>query len=143
MTNDELMTTSPLPDEIASALARLRWQVRAYVVVEGLALAIVWLGSMFWAGLALDYLPVRLGAAEMPHTARLILLIAVGTVLALIVYHWVLRRAFVRLANRSLAVLLERQFDRFHDSLLTSVELTERPDQAGDFSGEMLVRSCP
>ena len=141
MTNDELMTTSPLPDEIASALARLRWQVRAYVVVEGLALAIVWLGSMFWAGLALDYLPVRLGAAEMPHTARLILLIAVGTVLALIVYHWVLRRAFVRLANRSLAVLLERQFDRFHDSLLTSVELTERPDQAGDFSGEMLVRT--
>jgi len=61
--------------------------------------------------------------------------------LAYILYHWVFRRAFVPLANRSMAVLLERRFGVFRDSLVTSVELTERPDHAESFDFSMLAHT--
>lgn len=109
-----------------------------YVWLEGLAVALIWLGLTFWIALAIDYLPVLVGASEMPRVARAVLLTAIAAVLGWILYRWILRRAFVRLADHSMALLLERQFDRFHDSLLTSVELGERPDRAGEFNPEML-----
>jgi hypothetical protein len=111
------------------------------VWLEGLAVALVWLGLTFWVALAIDYLPVLVGASEMPRAARAVLLVGIAGVLAFIVWRWILRRTFVRLADHSMALLLERQFDRFHDSLLTSVELAEQPDRAGEFNEEMLLHT--
>ncbi len=54
---------------------------------------------------------------------------------------YILRRAFVHLADRSMAVLLERKFGQFQDSLLTTVELAEAPDHAVEFNPEMLVHT--
>ena len=45
----------------------------------------------------------------MPRVARGVLLTGISLVLALILYRWVLRRVFVRLADRSMAMLLERR----------------------------------
>ena len=112
--------------------------MRLYVWVEGLCLGIVWLGLTFWAGLALDYLPVLAGANEMPLAARGVVLTIIAVGLAFILYRWVLRRSFVPLADRSLAVLLERRFSAFQDSLVTAVELTEHPDHAQLFDATML-----
>jgi hypothetical protein len=127
-----------LDPDIRRKLASVRRRIRLYVFVEGVSLAIVWLGLTFWIGLAIDYLPILVGATEMPGEARAVLLCIVAVVLAIILYRWVLRRTFVRLADRSMAVLLERQFEDFHDSLVTTVEMKEHPDHARDFNPEML-----
>lgn len=128
----------PLSDSIRGLLSRLRWRIRLYVWLEGLALAMLWLALTFWLALAIDYLPILVGASELPRAARGVLLAVIGGVLALIVYRWILRRTFVRLRDRSLAVLLERRFGVFHDSLVTAVELHQQPQHAADFSEQML-----
>ena len=130
-----------LDPRLAALLSGLRWRIRAYVWLEGLALGVIWLGLTFWVALALDYLPVLAGANEMPRAARAVVLAIVAAGLAYILYHWVFRRAFVPLANRSMAVLLERRFGVFRDSLVTSVELTERPDHAETFDFSMLAHT--
>ena len=81
---------------IQRTLHRLRSRIRLFVWVEGLSLAIVWLGVMFWLGLAADYLPVLAGANELAQGARAVLLIIVGGVLAYILYRFVGQRAFVQ-----------------------------------------------
>ena len=121
-----LPTHRPRPPIPARLLAGLRWRIRLYVWLEGLALAVIWLGLMFWISLGLDYLPVLVGASEMPAVARGVLLVGTAAVLAWLLYQFVLRRAFVRLADRSMALLLERKFTGFHDSLVTAVEMAKR-----------------
>ena len=131
-----VLTTYP-----RSLLAGLRWRIRLYVWLEGLALAVIWLGLMFWISLGLDYLPVLVGASEMPAAARGVLLGATAIVLAWLLYQFVLRRTFVRLADRSMALLLERKFTGFHDSLVTAVEMADVPDHASPFSRELLSKT--
>lgn len=118
------LASDSLPPEIRELLAGLRWRIRAYVWLEGLSLAVVWIGLTFWCGLALDYLPVLAGIEEMPRLARGVLLAGISIVLAFILYRWVIRRAFVRLADRSMAMLLERQNQKLAESLITAVELS-------------------
>ena len=130
-----------LTHDLRTLLAGLRWRIRLYIWLEGLALAVLWLVAMFWIGFGLDYLPVLLGASEMPQVARAILLMATGAVLAYVLYRWILRRTFVRLADRSMALVLERRFDALGDSLVTAVELTQTPDRAAAFDHEMLART--
>ena len=130
-----------LTSDLQSLLAGLRWRIRLFIWLEGLSLAVIWLAAMFWIGFALDYLPVLVGASEMPAVARAILLVGTGGVLAFILYRWILSRAFVQLGDRSMALLLERRFSGFHDSLVTSVELAELPDHASAFSRELLGKT--
>jgi hypothetical protein len=117
-----------VPADVRRSLARLRRRIRLYVGLQGICLGLVWLAATFWIGLALDYSPVLLGANELSRTARAVMLALVMLVLAWIIYRWILQRLFVRLSDRSMAVLLERRYGRFHDSLITSVEL-DREDQ--------------
>lgn len=105
-------------------LAGLRSRIRLYIWVEGLSLAVAWLGLMFWVGFALDYLPVLAGSNEMPRGARFVLLAITGGVLAWVLQRYLLRRVFATLSDHSLALVLERRFTEFKDSLVTSVELT-------------------
>src|SRR5262245_13501620 len=102
-----------LTTDLASLLAGLRRRIRLYIWAEGIALALIWLGLMFWFSLALDYLPVLMGASEMPVAPRAVLLAANGIALAYILYRWIGRRITVPLGDRSLALILERQFDNF------------------------------
>ncbi|MFW6169251.1 MAG: hypothetical protein ACODAD_02095, partial [Planctomycetota bacterium] len=129
---------TPLNAAIRSRLTQLRRRIRIYVWIEGLSLAVLWLGLTFWLGLAIDYLPVVMGATEMPPQARAVLLAVIAMVLAYLMYRWILRRAFVRLPDHSMAVLLERRFGQFHDSLVTAVELSEHPGRAVEFNQAML-----
>src|SRR5262245_10397733 len=130
-----------LTGDLQSLLAGLRWRIRLYIWAEGLALAAIWVGAMFWVGFALDYLPVLMGASEMPVAARGVLLVATGLALASILYRWIGRRTFVPLGDRSMALLLERRFAGFHDSLVTAVEMADLPDHASVFSRELLART--
>jgi hypothetical protein len=134
-------TTVELSSDLQSLLAGLRWRIRVFIWLEGLSLAVIWVAAMFWIGFALDYLPVLVGASEMPAVARAILLLGTGGLLAFILYRWILSRAFVHLSDRSMALLLERRFESFHDSLVTSVELADLPDHASAFSRELLGKT--
>ncbi len=143
----------PVSYDIQRLLDGLRWRIRAYVWIEGIALAITWIGFAFLFSVALDYTPVALGKwlgqvfaslAGLPELAwpiRAGLLVASGCVLVYILYRWIMRRAFVQLADHSMAVLLERRFGDFHDSLVTSVELSEHPDHAAEFNPDMLAHT--
>ena len=126
--------------QIQRTLQRLRSRIRLFVWIEGISLAIVWLGVMFWLGLAVDYLPVLVGANELAQGARGILLAIVGGVLCYILFRFVGQRAFVQFNDRSLALLLERRFDDLQDALVTTVTLKERqePREQEQYSSEML-----
>ena len=140
-----MATTYPdiaLSSDLQGLLTGLRWRIRLYIWAEGLSLAILWVGTMFWVGLGLDYLPVLMGASEMPAAPRAVLLGATGLVLGYILYQWIARRALVRLSDRSLALLLERRFDGFDDSLVTAVEMADEPNHATSFSRELLARTA-
>lgn len=129
----------PVPREIRSLLRGLRWRIRAYVWLQGISLAIAWLALTFWIGLALDYLPVLAGVGEMPRGARLVLLLVVGTTLAWILYRYVLQRTFARLADRHMAMLLERRHRQLADGLITAVELGSRAEPGSEHSRQMLA----
>jgi hypothetical protein len=127
-----------LAPSIRAALASVRRRIRVYVWLEGLSLAVLWLGGAFWFSLALDYFPVLVWASEMPRAARGVLLAAIVIGGLYILNKYLFSRAFVPLADRSLAVLLERRYGEFHDSLVTAVELADGHHDTSTYSREML-----
>jgi hypothetical protein len=129
-----------LSNNVQSLLAGLRTRIRVYIWAEGLALTAIWLGAMFWVAFLLDYLPVRVGSTEMPGWARAVLLAITVAGALHFLYHWIVRRAFVPMPDRSMALLVERYFgSRFEDSLVTAVELGERADDIPEVSRQMLA----
>jgi len=131
----DVQNSNTLEPAIRSLLAKLRRKIRAYVWVDGLAQLTILAGVAFWLSLALDWL------IEPPVALRVGVVVAVVAALAFITYRTLVSRLLVRLEDRSMALLLERQFGQFRDSLLTSVELAERPDRAAEFNAEMLARA--
>jgi hypothetical protein len=135
-------TTLELNPGIRSVLAGVRRRIRLYVLLEGLSLAAIWLGLTFWLAFALDYLPILVGASEMPAVARGVMLAGIAGFLVFILYRYIGRRLFVPLHDRSMAVLLERKFAGLQDSLVTAVEMEESPQHAAEFNLEMLSRTA-
>src|SRR5437763_3695644 len=130
-----LASRPSLAPQIDTLLSDLRRRIHLYVWVQGLALAVAWLGAAFWITLALDWW------IEPPPLARQIMIGAVAVGLVYLIYRYILRRAFVRLADTNLAVLLERRFRRFGDSLVTTVELSDHPDHTTGFNREMMAHT--
>ena len=56
-------------------------------------------------------------------------------------YRYLLRRAFVRLPDASLAVLLERRFRELKDHLLTTVDLATGDDEMTVYHPEFVTRT--
>ncbi|TWT32137.1 hypothetical protein [Blastopirellula retiformator] len=113
---------SEIPADLRELLGSLRRRIRLYVFLEGLALLIVWLAATYWVGLAVDYLPVTFGASEMPRGARIVCLAAIYGVSTYIFYRWILIRLLARLSDTSMAILIERRYPEFRESLLTTIE---------------------
>jgi hypothetical protein len=130
----QLQPTPELAPALESILARLRRRIRAYVWADGVAAVLVLLAAAFWVSLAFDWL------FEPPRALRVVLLVALGGGLLYVVYRYLAARLVVRLRNRNMALLLERRFRQFHDSLLTAVELSEQPEHAAEFNPDMLAR---
>lgn len=128
----------PLPDSILSLLDALRGRIRRYVIIEGIAAILIWLGVIFWVGLGIDYLPVTFGASEMPVEARSVLLAIGGIGTLWIAYQFIFRRIWVEMPNRSLALLIERRYPQFGESLLTTVEASESESATDAYEQEML-----
>jgi hypothetical protein len=113
-------------------LDELRRRIRAYVWAEGVAAVVIVLGVGFWVGLAIDWL------LEPSPTIRVVgWLIFLGA-LGWVAYRRLLDRVFVPLSDASLALLLERRFRGFDDSLLTVVELADKPAESTGYDPRML-----
>jgi len=130
-------TTDPrLAPNVRSVLDSLRARIRRYVWIEGVAVAMGWLGLAFWVSLTVDWL------FEPPMMVRILMLAVVGFVLLGIVVARIGRRAFVPLSDSNMATVLERRFDRLDDSLLTAVVLTDARHDLSTLNLEMLERTC-
>ena len=129
--------TSPtrLAPPIRSMLANLRLRILGYVFCEGVALAIAWLGLAFWLSLGFDW------SIEPPVLVRQIVLGVAAAGLVYVLFRYVLRRLWAPLADRNLALILERRFGKFGDSLLTTVELADVPSHAEPFNRDMLAQT--
>jgi hypothetical protein len=111
--------SAPLAPEVESLLARVRSRIRWYVVLHGLAVAAAWLGLAFWLSLLVD----QPWLWEPSRIARGAILVLVLGVLLIVLARWVIWRVAARIERSSAALLLERQFRQFQDSLVTTVDL--------------------
>ncbi len=102
---------------------------------DGVAVVLALVGASFWISLAFDWL------FEPPMALRVVELVALAAGLGYVLYRFLLARLFVRLQDHNMAVLLERRFGQFHDSLLTAVELAEQPEHAAGFNADMLAHT--
>ncbi|MGO9109246.1 MAG: hypothetical protein ACLP9L_08440 [Thermoguttaceae bacterium] len=126
-------SSPPLPPAIRQQLAALRAGIRRYIWFEGLAAVAVWTGAAFWGSMAIDWI------FEPRRPVRVALLAAAGIGLVVVLFLFILRRAFVRLSDSNMATILERQFPQLNDSLLTSVSLLDCPIERSGFNPEMLA----
>ncbi|MES1213245.1 MAG: hypothetical protein ABUL64_01540 [Singulisphaera sp.] len=121
-----------LQPHITVLLARLRARIRRYILLEGIAASVAVWGVSFWLCLAIDWF------FEPTVLVRRGLLVA-GVVATLTVfYRLVVQRLAVPLTDARLALLLERRFNAFDDSLVTAVDLTRADRELGDYEREML-----
>jgi len=125
-----------LAPAVRAMLAALRARIRWYVWLEGFSAAAACLGVVFWASLAIDWL------FEPPPAVRGLLLGIAAALPGWVVLEMVLRRSLVPLGDRNLAMLLERRFPQFNESLVTAVELTGRRPPESECDAQMLARTC-
>ncbi|MEM9825934.1 MAG: polyketide synthase [Planctomycetota bacterium] len=131
---------NPLHPKLNQLIEGLRARVRRYVVIDSLLAVAAVILTTFWAGFALDYLPVRLGGTEMPSAARaLILLLAVGLIAYLL-----LRQLWGRLntpmPDDALALLVERHHPSLGGRLVTAVQLMRDGRQGDAHAPDLLMQ---
>lgn len=133
------MATAALSRDIARPVtrkvARLRRWVRAYVLIEGIATTVIVLCLAFWIGLIIDW------SLEPSVAVRVALWAVAAGAVGYAFYHMVWRRIVVPLSDASLALLLERRFGDFNESLVTTVESLGR-QQDSEFQAALLGRTA-
>lgn len=121
--------------ELHSVLSRLRRLIRLYVWVEGLAATVAVAGTLFWLGLAVDWL------MEPSPPVRIVLVVAAMATIFAVSYRWLFSRAVRPLGDSNLALLLERRYPQLNDSLLTSLRL-QNIQANGDIEYALLEHSA-
>jgi hypothetical protein len=137
MTTDHSQLTTDncpaaLTPSIRSSLGELRGRIHRYVWAQGLASGLSWLAAAFWLDLAADWF------FEPPLPVRAVLLAVVGLVFAGLLLQRIGRRIRVPLSDANMAMLLERRFPEFQESLLTTVELAGQDLDGDPWTAQML-----
>jgi hypothetical protein len=121
------MSSSSSSLQLSTAITRTFRQLRRlltrYVATQGLLWIALWLLLVFWLGGLIDYLPVTMGSSETPGWLRAGLLAMMLFGSGLIGYRWIVARLWVKLENKSLALLIERHYPELNNELITAVEL--------------------
>ncbi|HUY90056.1 MAG TPA: hypothetical protein VMV10_15070 [Pirellulales bacterium] len=128
--------TPQLAPTVLGLLTALRRRIWQYVWLEGLAATAAALGFAFWLGLGIDWF------FEPSPLARQLLLVVAALAGAVVLLRLTVRRLWVRLSDRNMALLIERRFDRFEESLLTAVELSQRDEPLAEHGQAMLAHTC-
>lgn len=103
------------------------------IVVEGIIAIAIVTTICFWISFALDYLPVKFGFRELSFATRAGLLTLVGAAVLIQLYRLVGRRLFVAMKDRSMALLVEKNYPQFGESLITTVEAASHHGQGDRF----------
>lgn len=119
------MADRTLRPELSALLARLRRQIRRYVVIEGAALILAVLGLLFWLSLAIDHAWFQLSRLELPYWFRAGFDVVVAGAIGFFAVSWIGLRFVRSFRSRALALVLERRFPELDDRLVTAVELAE------------------
>lgn len=134
------------PERIRHPLQAVRAKIRKYVLLEGAALAVIFLAMWFWIGLALDWGIFGIFSydwvQELHHLdsskaaafyVRLVVLIAIVGFLAALLVNKMVMRLTREFSDAAVALVLERRFPReLGDRLITAVEMAD-PKQAASF----------
>ncbi|WP_146450469.1 DUF4175 domain-containing protein [Bythopirellula polymerisocia] len=114
------MSTVALPFTIPKIVRRkvrsLRWLVRGYVLLEGIATVVILLCIAFWLTLFLDWY------FEPSTTLRMLMGLGITAGLAFVSWKALFSRLFARLSDSSLALLVERTFPHIEQSLVTTIQ---------------------
>lgn len=110
-----------LGSDVRTLIDGVRNRLRTYILVEGAGLSLAVLGFAFWFSLTIDHWRI-------PLVGRQCILALAVVAFFEGVRRWIAMRLLVPLSDRSIAVLLERRFPQFDDSLLTAVDFSERPE---------------
>src|SRR5262245_47025614 len=117
---------------VAHPLQRLRGTIRLYVVLEGLAVALIYLALWFWIGLVVDYGIFKISGGQvdwvqvLPHAFRVVVLCLLSLGLLVVVGFKVALRLFCEFREPALALVLERRFPNLlGDRLITAVEMAD------------------
>ena len=130
-----------LPPEVEAILAELKSRIRRYVLLEGIALAIVAVGLFFWFSLGFDSAVFAVRRLEPARWLRVGLDIAVfGTVTAVVLV-LIVFRVFRSFRTKSLALVLEKQFPELNDRLVTAVESAGQTESHTALTSAMLERT--
>ena len=133
------MAQATLPPEVPPIverkLAQVRRGIRTYVWLDGLAAIVITLVAAFWLGMLGDWL------FEPTPAIRVAVISIVAAFGLWVAYRYLLRRAFVRLPDASLAVLLERRFADLKDHLLTAVDMAVGDGETTVFHPELVTQT--
>jgi len=112
-------------------LDAIRRRIRSYLWIDGAARVVATLLACLLASMLLDQL-------EPPRVLRVVLLIAMVGAVDLVTWHWLIDRLRRPISDASLALLIERKFDRFEEGLLTAVEIDEPSPGVDPYHPDML-----
>ena len=135
------MPIPTLSPEITRVLDDLRSRIRRYVLWEGLALVVMFLGLVFWGLYAADELHFAARKLELPLWFRRSLLVAGIAGFAWMFLSWVVWRLWRPLEPKSLALLLERRFPVLAERLISAVELEGEHLERSAVSNAMLQQT--
>lgn len=136
------MADRSLRPELTALLARLRRQIRKYVVIEGAALVLAVLGGLFWLSLAVDHAWFQISRLELPYWFRAGFDVIVAGLVGFLAVSWIGLRLVRSFRSRALALVLERRFPELDDRLVTAVELAESQDgEKSQLTEAMLSRT--
>jgi hypothetical protein len=125
--------TTRVPKTVSRKVSTLRWLVRAYVGLEGLAATIIAAGVAFWLALAIDWL------FEPSPGWRIVMWCVAIAGIAHFAWHWFAARFFARLTDSNLALLLERAFPQIEQSLVTTLQASRRGNVLSPQQNELLT----
>lgn len=127
--------TTELPLPVQQLLGAVRWRIRAYVWLQSLAALAILIGLAFWIGLLLDW------AFEPSVEVRRVAIYALVVAGLWMIYHYLLRRAFVPIDDSSAAVLLERQFPQLGDHVLTAVHVASAREHGLGYHPDLMAET--
>ncbi len=109
-----------MPKPVSRKVRRLRWLVRLYVCIDGLAAIVLVLSVAFWFGLGIDW-----SFEPSPRVRGVLwgLTALAGTYVAV---RYLLGPLCAKLSNTNIALLLERNFPDLNQSVITTVEAADR-----------------
>ncbi|MGI9427687.1 MAG: hypothetical protein ACR2NM_03435 [Bythopirellula sp.] len=118
------MSTATLPFTMPKPVSRkvrlLRWMVRGYVFLDGLAVIVLVLGVAFWLGLSIDW------TFEPSPRVRGVMWLFTAGAAAYASARYFFGPLSTRLSNTNIALLLERNFPALNQSVITTVEAADR-----------------